>query len=167
MKSGNKSKDNRRDSSRSLHWSSEQCGRRFVRQFVSYFPSAPTSMSARRLLVGACRAAAGAAAPWRQVTRGIAGDDLSRRAITAPNTVARVSERQFLADDEAMALASRRQKMILDERRAREAAEKARVEAMESENAPPKPALDVSEDTLRNVLLAVAAVAAGAGLYAS
>lgn len=133
---------------------------------VSYFPSAPTSMSARRLLVGACRAAAGAAAPWRQVTRGIAGDDLSRRAITAPNTVARVSERQFLADDEAMALASRRQKMI-DERRAREAAEKARVEAMESENAPPKPALDVSEDTLRNVLLAVAAVAAGAGLYAS
>ena len=66
-----------------------------------------------------------------------------------------------------MALASRRQKMILDERRAREAAEKARVEAMESENTPPKPALDVSEDTLRNVLLAVAAVAAGAGLYAS
>ena len=137
-----------------------------MRQFVSYFPSAPTSMSARRLLVGACRAAAGAAAPWRQVTRGIAGDDLSRRAITAPNTVARVSERQFLADDEAMALASRRQKMI-DERRAREAAEKARVEALESENAPSKPALDVSEDTLRNVLLAVAAVAAGAGLYAS
>ena len=137
-----------------------------MRQFVSYFPSAPTSMSARRLLVGACRAAAGAAAPWRQVTRGIAGDDLSRRAITAPNTVARVSERQFLADDEAMALASRRKKMI-DERRAREAAEKARVEALESENAPSKPALDVSEDTLRNVLLAVAAVAAGAGLYAS
>jgi hypothetical protein len=100
------------------------------------------------------------------VTRGIAGDDLSRRAITAPNTVARVSERQFLADDEAMALASRRKKMI-DERRAREAAEKARVEALESENAPSKPALDVSEDTLRNVLLAVAAVAAGAGLYAS
>ena len=133
---------------------------------VLYFPSAPTAMSARRLLVGACRAAAAAHAPWRQVTRGIAGDDLSRRAITAPNTVARVSERQFLADDEAMALASRRQKMI-DERRAREAAEKARLEAMESENAPPKPALDVSEDTLRNVLLAVAAVAAGAGLYAS
>ena len=137
------------------------CGRRFVRQLCA------TAMSARRLLVGACRAAAAAHAPWRQVTRGIAGDDLSRRAITAPNTVARVSERQFLADDEAMALASRRQKMILDERRAREAAEKARVEAMESENTPPKPALDVSEDTLRNVLLAVAAVAAGAGLYAS
>ena len=118
------------------------------------------------MLVGACRAAAAAHAPWRQVTRGIAGDDLSRRAITAPNTVARVSERQFLADDEAMALASRRQKMV-NERRAREAAEKARLEATATENAPPKPMLDVSEDTLRNVLLAVAAVAAGAGLYAS
>ena len=53
------------------------------------------------------------------------------------------------------------------ERRAREAAEKARLEATATENAPPKPMLDVSEDTLRNVLLAVAAVAAGAGLYAS
>ena len=105
-------------------------------------------------------------APWRQATRGIAGDDLSRRAITAPNIVARVSERQFLADNEAMALASRRQKMI-DERRAREAAEKSRLEATKTENALPKAALDVSEDTLRNVLLAVAAVAAGAGLYAS
>ena len=121
-------------------------------------------MSARRSLVGACRAAVAAHAPWRQATRGIAGDDLSRRAITAPNTVARVSERQYLKDDEAMALASRRQKLI-DERRARE--EKARLEALETESAPPKPALDVSEDTLRNVLLAVAAVAAGAGLYAS
>ena len=123
-------------------------------------------MSARRPLVEACRSAVAARAPWRQATRGIAGDDLSRRAITAPNIVARVSERQFLADNEAMALASRRQKMV-NERRAREAAEKARLEATATENAPPKPMLDVSEDTLRNVLLAVAAVAAGAGLYAS
>lgn len=123
-------------------------------------------MSARRPLVEACRSAVAARAPWRQATRGIAGDDLSRRAITAPNIVARVSERQFLADNEAMALASRRQKMI-DERRAREAAEKSRLEATKTENALPKAALDVSEDTLRNVLLAVAAVAAGAGLYAS
>jgi hypothetical protein len=56
---------------------------------------------------------------------------------------------------------------MVNERLAREAAEKARLEATATENAPPKPMLDVSEDTLRNVLLAVAAVAAGAGLYAS
>ena len=167
MKSGNKSKDNRRDSSRSLHWSSEQL-RETIRETVCVvFPVGAHIHERAPLARRGVPRGAGAAAPWRQVTRGIAGDDLSRRAITAPNTVARVSERQFLADDEAMALASRRQKMILDERRAREAAEKARVEAMESENTPPKPALDVSEDTLRNVLLAVAAVAAGAGLYAS
>jgi hypothetical protein len=56
---------------------------------------------------------------------------------------------------------------MIDERRASEAAEKARLLAEETENAPPEPFLGVSEDALRNALVLVAAAAAGAGLYAS
>lgn len=120
-------------------------------------------MRALRGLASVCRAVAPAHQPW---TRGIAGNDLSRRAITAPNTVARVSEQQFLADNEQFALVKRKQK-LRDEKRALEAADLAALEATRAENTPPKPLINISEDQIRNALLLTAGLAAGVGLYAS
>lgn len=117
-------------------------------------------MRALRALAGACRTVH---APW---SRHISGNDLSRRAISAPNTVARVSEQQFLADDESYALVKRRQKMR-DEQKALLAAETAALEAASVKSTPSKPFLDITEDQIRTTLLLTSFLAAGVGLFAS
>ena len=108
------------------------------------------SRAARAALTAAVDARGSAPPPaWTRVSaRGISGDDLSRKALTSPTTVARVGERQFLRDAEEMANAKRRAALAA-EKRAIEAAEKARLAAMESENATPETGVTwtSSEDT--------------------
>ena len=97
------------------------------------------SRAARAALTAAVDARGSAPPPaWTRVSaRGISGNDLSRKALTSPTTVARVGERQFLRDAEEMANAKRRAALAA-EKRAIEAAEKARLAALEAANTPPR-----------------------------
>ena len=125
------------------------------------------SRAARAALTAAVDARGSAPPPaWTRVSaRGISGNDLSRKALTSPTTVARVGERQFLRDAEEMANAKRRAALAA-EKRAIEAAEKARLGALEAANTPPPPPR-VTEDFIFKALVVVAAASSAAGLYYS
>lgn len=125
------------------------------------------SRASREALAAVVDARASAPHPaWTRVSaRGISGNDLSRKALTSPTTVARVGERQFLRDAEEMALAKRRAALAA-EKRALEAAEKARLAALEASNAPPPPPL-ITEDLIFKAVVVVAAASSAAGLYYS
>ena len=125
------------------------------------------SRAARAALTAAVDARGSAPPPaWTRVSaRGISGNDLSRKALTSPTTVARVGERQFLRDAEEMANAKRRAALAA-EKRAIEAAEKARLAALEAANTPPPPPR-VTEDFIFKALVIVATASSAAGLYYS
>lgn len=122
------------------------------------------SRAARAALTAAVDARGSAPPPaWTRVSaRGISGNDLSRKALTSPTTVARVGERQFLRDAEEMANAKRRAALAA-EKRAIEAAEKARLAALEAANTPPPPPR-ITEDFIFKALVVVAAASSAAGL---
>lgn len=125
------------------------------------------SRAARAALTTAVDARGSAPPPaWTRVSaRGISGNDLSRKALTSPTTVARVGERQFLRDAEEMANAKRRAALAA-EKRAIEAVEKARLGALEAANTPPPPPR-ITEDFIFKALVVVAAASSAAGLYYS